>query len=120
MAKKRGRKSGSNKSQLIRDTYESLGKGARPRDVLHALNKQGVDVSRALVTNVLKRHGAAPAAGRRGPGRPRKNAAAAKPASSGDAVTMASVMAAKRMVGEVGSIDQARAALETLAKAQLS
>lgn len=124
MAKKRGRRSGSNKSQQIRDTYESLGADARPRDVLHALQSQGIDVSRALVTNVLKRHGAGPA---RKPGRPAGKATAKKagagrpgrpPKAAGD-VSLGAVMAAKKLVGEVGSLAAARKALDTLAETQL-
>ena len=42
-----------NRSELIRQTAQQLGKDSRPRDVIAALRQAGVKVSPALVTNVL-------------------------------------------------------------------
>lgn len=52
-----GRGGGVNKSELIRDYFEKHGKDSRPRDVIEALGKNGVEVGAALVSIVRNKMG---------------------------------------------------------------
>jgi hypothetical protein len=115
MAKRGRRRDGVNKSELIRATKDKLGPRSRPRDVIAALSEQGIHVSRALVTNVLNRAGgktvSAKAKAPSAPAAPRGR----RPAASG-AVSMSDLLAAKKIVAEMGSIANARRALDAYEK----
>ena len=52
-----GRDGGLNKSELIRAYFEKHGKDSRPRDVIEALKKDGVEVGAALVSIVKNKIG---------------------------------------------------------------
>lgn len=52
-----GREGGVNRSQLIRDYFEKHGKDSRPRDVIEALKKSGVEVGAALVSIIKNKLG---------------------------------------------------------------
>ena len=52
-----GREGGVNKSELIRTYFEKHGKDTRPRDVIEALKKDGVEVGAALVSIVKSKIG---------------------------------------------------------------
>lgn len=109
MAKeRRGAANGVNKSEAIRTVAASLGAGARPRDIRLALKEQGLEVSAALVTNVLTR------SAKKKPGV--KTPAAAAGRSTGENVSLAVLLQAKKLVEQAGSLAKARRALESLAK----
>jgi len=96
MAKRR------NKSRKIREMFEELGPGATARQVVETLAERRVRVSPAQVYNLRARLGK-PAAGISGK-------AKAKSDGYGD------LIAAKRLADAMGGIDQARAALDVLAR----
>lgn len=112
MAKKAGRgrgRSGTNKSQAIRD-YIKANPDAGPTAVADALNtREGWKISAAYVStikNKLKQPGTTRGAGRRG-------------RSSGGTdggLSEKSLMQAKELLKQAGGINQAKAALELLAR----
>jgi hypothetical protein len=118
MAKKKG---GPNKSLEIR-TYLEANPGAKPRQVVDAMKSKGIEVSPQFVstvkTNSQKSSGSK--------GRSRRTASkkgATKTAvarrtvatkTNGDTVSVASLVKLKEVVKEIGSIDEAKAALKTL------
>ncbi len=93
----RGRK-GVSKAEAIRQAWSELGAHARPRDVIESLAKKGVRVSSAQVSLL-----------RTSNGKPRKLAAA-------HSLSIEHLLAAKILVGKVGSIKLARQAVANLAK----
>lgn len=108
----RGRKRGTlNKSQAIRDAVGELGGKPRPRDVIEVLDKKGIEVSPALVTNVMAR---GQRKGRRG--RPGRRPMGRNGHAASEKVTVAALIEAKRLVDQVGSVDVAKEALNALAK----
>lgn len=121
MAKKKAAK-GVNKSQAIRD-YKAANPDAGPTAIVAALGEQGLTVTSALVSNVLttakkgkktgKKRGRPPKAVGKKPGRP------PKAASSGPDVNLNALIAAKKLVDQLGgNVAQAKAALDALAKLQ--
>lgn len=124
MAKKRtGRgKDGVNKSAAIREMFEQHGLGVPAKDVITALAARNITVSSAHVSNERtrqldknkKQRGTRPGSpnGRRGrgPGRP---AVAASVSSMAD-----TLLEAKRLADLVGGVEEARRALDLLAKLQ--
>lgn len=111
MAKARSVKGGDvNRSEKIREVATSLGKGARPRDIRAALHEQGINVSAALITNVLSRS-------KKTLRRQRTESASAKTArSTPGGLSIEALVEAKKFVAKVGSIKQARLAIEALAR----
>lgn len=106
---RRGRsKDGVNKSQLIRDTFAKLGRRARPRDVIEVLAKDGIHVSRALVTNVLNRDLQSKQRGRVA-GTRRRNSMQAT-------LSVSELLTAKKLVEESGSVDAARQVLDAYSR----
>ncbi len=110
MAKK---SKGPNKSQAIRDYYKSNPQ-AKPKDVVTALKKKGVDVSAQFVStirSVSKKKGGK--VGR--PGRPVGSTTAkrGRPSRSQE-VSLDALINVKRIVDEMGGIGQARSALSAL------
>lgn len=95
-----------NKSEKIRQAMKQLGPSARPRDIISTLKEQGIDVSAALVTNVMTR-----TSGRK----PKKRATQAR-AGGRDAVTIGELLEAKRFVEAIGSMEAARRALQAWAR----
>lgn len=108
MAKK---SSGGNKSSAIRK-YKSENPDAGPKIIAEALNKEGLKVTAGFVSTVLsndkKRSGQG---GRRGRRRGR-------PAASGRGgdVAVAQLIQAKKLADQMGGVEQARQALDALAK----
>ncbi|WP_254508159.1 hypothetical protein [Anatilimnocola floriformis] len=105
MAKK---KSGPNKSSSIRD-YKAANPDASPKEIAEALGKTGLDVSPQFVSTVLsnaKKKGGK--VGKRGPKPGRKPAAA----TGG----LENLIQAKKLVDQLGGIDAARSAINTLAQ----
>jgi hypothetical protein len=105
MAKKKA--SGVNKSKAIKDYLAEKPRTA-PKDVAAALKEQGVDVTPAYVstikTSMKKRK------------RGRRKKAAAKAAASGDQVSLAALLEAKKLVAKVGGVAQAKQAIAALAQ----
>ncbi|HUY89016.1 MAG TPA: hypothetical protein VMV10_09800 [Pirellulales bacterium] len=100
--KKAGR---GNKAEAIRTAAKSLGKKVRPRDVISMLEVQGITVTSAQVSATLKRMGM------RRTGRGRKPGVAAN-----GSITINDLIAAKKLVEKVGSVEAASQALSALAK----
>ncbi|HVX13822.1 MAG TPA: hypothetical protein VHC22_21750 [Pirellulales bacterium] len=109
------------KADSIREVARRLPKPVRPRDVIAALAEQGIEATRAQVSQVLKSMGMRPR-GRRGA----KRAAAAThhvktgprrmPAAASASISLADLLAAKRLVNQIGSIELAKEAVDALAK----
>lgn len=105
MAKKA--KGGPNKSSAIRD-YKAANPAATPKEIAEALGKNGIGVSAQFVSTVLsnaKKKGGK--IGKRGP-KP-----GGRKAASGN---LEQLITAKKMVEQLGGIDNARAALNVLAQ----
>lgn len=116
MAKK---SAGVTKSQAIRDYYDSNPK-AKPKEVAEELGKQGVDVSPQFVSTirsvskkktVRKRGRPAGSTTARKPGRPKSTTK-----KMNDEVSIDSLLKAKKIVNQFGSVGEAKAALDALAK----
>jgi hypothetical protein len=109
MAKKAA-KGGPNKSSAIRD-YKAANPTASPKEIAESLGKSGIVVSAQFVSTVLsnaKKKGGK--IGKRGPKPGRKAATAAASGS------LEQLLKAKKMVEQLGGIDNARSALNVLAQ----
>ena len=111
MAKK-AKKSSVNKSQAIRD-YMAEHTGEGPTAVAEALTKSGIKVSAKFVSVVKRKKKP-----RRRGGAARKAAkrATARRGRDGDAVSISVLMQAKRLAKQMGGVDEAKSALDALAK----
>jgi hypothetical protein len=89
-----------NKSQLIRD-YKAKHPEAKPGAIVEALKVHKVKY--ALVSNVLHNAKAKKRRGR-------------KPSHNGAALNLESLLAAKKLVAQLGSIEHAKSALSVLEK----
>jgi transposase len=108
--KKPGRKAGEvNKAERIRQVAKSLGKKVRPRDVIAELAKEGVKVSSAQVSKTLSDAGYRRK--RRG-----KRAAATTTTISHNGLNVEALIAAKALIGKVGSVEAAEEAIKVLKK----
>jgi hypothetical protein len=109
MAKKS--KGGPNKSLEIRN-YKASNPTASPKEIAEALSKGGMSVSAQFVSTVLsnarKKGGKV---GKRGPKPGRKAAMAAAGGAS-----IENLIKAKRLVEQLGGVDQARSAINALAQ----
>lgn len=115
MAKK---KADVNKSWEIR-SYMADNPKAKPRDVVAALKDRGIDVSAQFVSTVKSTSKKKGPAKRRGRpvGSTKKAPALTKTVSArkpGETVSVQSLLKLKRVVKELGSIEEAKAALATL------
>ncbi len=124
MAKKRG---GVSKSQAIRD-YCGANPKAKPKEVADALASQGVVVTPQFVSTI--RSNAKRKKSVRRPGRPAKSASAKRPGrparaagkrrssggGSSSEVSIDSLVKAKKIVKEMGSVEDAKKALDALSK----
>ena len=108
----KSKENGANKSQAIRDMFNTMGKKARPRDLIARLTEKGVDVSPALVSNVLSRTRKR----RRGAKVPRLVAAGRGRTTRENHVSMNSLLGAKKLVDQVGSVDEAKKAIDALSR----
>ncbi len=90
-----------NKAAKIRETFEKLGRDARPKDVIATLAEAKIEVSSAQVSNVKAtmnghiKHGRGKHAG---------------------AVSIDDLLATKQFIDSIGSIERAESALSALAK----
>jgi hypothetical protein len=108
-----------NKSKEIRE-YKQANPSHGPKQIAEALSAKGLDVTAQFVSTVLTNSKKKTKIGKpgrpkgsknvkRGPGRPPKAAP-----SSGNGVSLDSLLLVKRIVAEVGGIDKARSALTAL------
>jgi arginine repressor len=93
------------KADQIRDQAKSMPKPVRPRDVIAELKKKGVTASSAQVSTVLLAMGMK---------RRRKKAAGS--ASNSSSLNIDDLVAAKKLVSQVGSVEKVREALAALAR----
>ncbi|MEM6363812.1 MAG: hypothetical protein AAF745_05255 [Planctomycetota bacterium] len=118
------KKSGPNKSKAIRE-YHAANPHVKPMEMAAALKKQGVDVKPGFISTVIStdKRNSKKTGARRGPGS-RKTAAKTtsvkpgpKPASkaSGE-VSLDSLLQVKKIVEEMGSVQDAQVALTALEK----
>ena len=92
----------SSKAQAIRDELAAQGPKARPKDVIAVLESKGISVSSAQVSNIkatLRNH----KAGRKSRG-------------VNGALSLESLVEAKKLADRLGGVEAARYAIEALAK----
>jgi hypothetical protein len=125
MAKKK--KSGVNKSKAIRDYYDA-NPAAMPAEVAEAMKAQGIDVTPAFVSTVKSNAKKTGTPGRRGrpAGSTAKKAATKKKVAQkstraaagknkgGNEVSLDALINAKKLVDEMGGVENARSALSVL------
>ncbi len=100
-SKRGGRRSKVNKAEEIRGVWRELGVTARPRDVIALLASRGLTVTSAQVSTL-----------RKSGGRKRRSAAAA----SVQSVPFDHLLEAKGLAARLGGVENAQAALASLAK----
>jgi hypothetical protein len=109
-----------NKSEEIRKLAKAMQeKSEKPRPVaiIAALKKQGIDVSSPQVSMVLKRMGFRPRKRRKnGSAKETVGVAAARKPSAGrtDKISIEDLLAAKRVVAQLGGTDRALATIAAL------
>jgi hypothetical protein len=79
-----GRDGGVNKSELIRAYFEKHGKDSRPRDVIEALKKDGIEVGAALVSIVKTKIGGSATVAKKVPMKTKEVSTKAKKTGSSD------------------------------------
>jgi len=102
----------STKAEAIRAVAKSLPKPIRPRDVRAELAKQGINATTTFIGKVLR------AAGMKRKRRRKAAAGSAAPvvAATSAPISIDDLVAAKKLVGQVGSIEKVREALSALAR----
>ena len=101
---------GATKADQIREVAGGMEKPVRPRDVIAVLKEKGVTASSAQVSTVLR------AMGMKRKRRRRKMAVAGSVAVASNSLNIDDLVAAKKLVGQVGSIEKVREALAALAR----
>ena len=104
MAKRK--RGGVNVSQLVRD-YKSQHKRSKPKDIAAALSAEGKKISAQYVSTVLSNW-------RRKKGRKAKRAPASS--NNGTGLDVAQLVKAKKLVGQLGGVEQAKKVIDALAK----
>jgi arginine repressor len=97
------------KADKIREIAGGMEKPVRPVDVVSALEAQGIEVLHTQVSQVLAKMGMKKK-------RRRRKAAAVAPAATSTGLNINDLVAAKKVVGEVGSIAKVKEALAALAR----
>jgi hypothetical protein len=100
-------KSEINRSQAIREAAAEMKGKPRPRDVIAVLAEKGIPVSASLVTNVLRRPRRRKASAARSARRARR---------ASESIVLSSLVEAKRLVDQTGSVRDAKKALDALSK----
>ena len=103
---------GTSKADSIRLVAEGMPKPVRPRDVVAALNEQGIAVSPAQVSQVLKGMGLK----RRRRGRKPAAMGGRATSSTSGSLSLENLLAAKRLVDQLGSVEAAKQAVDALAR----
>jgi len=101
---------GGTKAEAIRAVAKSLPKPFRPLDVRAELAKQGIDATTTFIGKVLR------AVGMKRKRRSKVAAGSATPTATSAALSIDDLVAAKKLVGQVGSVEKVRAALAALAR----
>jgi hypothetical protein len=110
-----GEPASPSKADHIRRVAQSMGKRVRPRDVIAALDVEGISVSFAQVGQVLKGMGMRRRRGRKGHGgRTGTGRAAASHAS--EIISLEALIAAKKLADQLGGVQAAKQAMDALAK----
>ena len=112
-ASKNGAPEHGQKAEAIRSAAKSLGKKVRPRDVIAMLKEQGIEVSSAQVSTTLKAMGMRRTRRGRGAG---VRAAAPRAIGRTESISINDLIAAKKLVEQLGGIEQAKTAISALAK----
>jgi arginine repressor len=101
------------KAERIRQVATSMKKPLRPRDVIATLAAEGVQVSSAQVSTTLRAMGMR----RKRGGRKPATSAPGRPATStSELLSLDSLLAAKKLVVQLGSVEAAKSAVDALAK----
>jgi hypothetical protein len=90
-----------NKSAKIRETFESMGHDARPKDVIAELAKRRIKVTPAAVSNIKAKLGNGSTNGHK---------------SASDTVSIAALVSAKKFIDQMGGLEKAQVALSAIAK----
>ena len=101
--------SGVNKTQAIKD-YLTAHPHEGPKAVAEALTAKGLDVTAGYVSTIksnMKMKGSEPG---------KRSASFARSPASGDSVSLDSLIKAKKLVEELGGVDDARRILDALAR----
>lgn len=126
------RSAGPNKSAAIRE-YLDANPNAKPREIVDALKSQGVSVTPAFVSTIKSKAGSEGATVTKRRGRPkgsgrktvtRKQRAGkevtampvTRRAAASETITVDGLVAAKKLVDQLGGLAKARAALSALEK----
>ena len=99
---------GTSKADAIRQVAEGMDKPVRPRDVIAKLSEQGVEASSAQVSQVLKGMGMKR--------RKRRGRRAVVHTTVPSTLTLDSLLAAKKLVDQLGSVEAAKTAVDALVK----
>lgn len=102
-----GSAAGTSKADLIRQVAGAMPKPVRPRDVVAALADQGTSVSSAQVSQVLKSMGLK---------RRRRGRKPMATNSMSESLSLENLLAAKKLVTQLGSVAAAKQAVDALAK----
>lgn len=107
-----GSAAGSSKADSIRQVAGAMPKPVRPRDVVAALKERGISVSAAQVSQVLKGMGLK----RRRRGRKPAAMAGRATSSTSESLSLENLLAAKKLVDHLGSVEAAKQAVDALAR----
>jgi len=103
----------ASKAERIRRVAQAMKKPVRPRDVIAALAAEGVSVSSAQVSTTLRAMGMR----RKRRGRKVVGAALSRPVlSTSELLSLDSLLAARKLVTQLGSVAAAKSAVDALAK----
>ncbi len=101
-----------NKAEQIRQTAKTLGKKFRPKDIIAALAKQGIEVSSAQVSSTLTAAGYRPRGKKARAGAAGKKSSASR--SAGHGLDIEALIATKALVQKIGGIEAAEEAIRAL------
>jgi t-SNARE complex subunit (syntaxin) len=99
---------GTSKAESIRHVAQGMEKPVRPRDVIAKLVERGILASSAQVSQVLKAMGMKR--------RKRRGRRAVVNTTVASTLSLESLLAAKKLVNQLGSVEAAKSAVDALAK----
>jgi len=104
-------KEGMNKSDHVR-RYLSKHPSAKPKEIYQGLTGEGVEISMALINRI--KYG--PGSGRKGKRGGRRRRAVAGGTNGSNQLSLDHLLAAKKLVEQLGSVESAKQAVDALAK----
>ena len=104
-----------NRTEMIRQTAQTLGRRVRPRDIIATLKEKGVTVSSTLVSKTLAAAGFRRRRQRR---KVRSSSDLRQTSSAGGSLNLDALIAAKTLIEKVGGVENAQAALSALKRLQ--